>query len=141
MQLLGFSKSNREELEEKGEKKVPEIIMIHEILEIVKEIRDELRPLGPDGQRVSKLELILAALASLNPEEREVVRKRLEILETDEEILRVLDEPKTIEEIAAEIGRSYGYTATRLRELMKAGKVMRKRDARTRKFVYLRVSG
>jgi len=108
-------------------------------LKILNEIRDELKPLGPDGERISRLELILAGIAKLSPEEREQVRQELEALEVDEQILKIVEKPKTIEEIAKKIGRSYGYTAARLRMLMKQGRVMRKRDAVTRKYVYVRV--
>ncbi len=103
------------------------------------EVRDELKPVGPDGERISRLELIISSIARLTPDEREQIKQELEALEVDEQILKLIEKPKNIEEIAKKIGRSYGYTAARLRALMKQGRVMRKRDAVTRKYVYLRV--
>ncbi len=110
------------------------------VLELVKEIRDELKPLGPTGERVSRLELIMGAISQLEPGERKAVMQELEALEVDEQIVAFIEAPKTIEEIAQHISRSYGYTANRLRYLLKQGKVMRKRDAVTRKYVYVRLS-
>ncbi len=113
---------------------------IDEILSIAREIRDELKPLMPSGERISKLELILSEISKLKPSEREELKKKLEVLETDEQILKLLTKPKTIEEISKKLKKSYGYVAARLRELMKQGKVLRKRDSVTRKYVYMRIT-
>ncbi|MBR9679592.1 MAG: hypothetical protein GOU99_00915 [Candidatus Altiarchaeota archaeon] len=109
------------------------------VLSIVGEVRDELKPLGPDGSRVSRLEMMLSTISQLAPGDRDIVRQELDSLEVDEQILEFSDKPKNIEEIAKKIGRSYGYTANRLRKLMRLGRVMRKRDAVTRKYVYMRL--
>jgi len=112
---------------------------IQAIYDVVNEVRDELRPMGPDGQRVSRLDMIMGGVARLNPEEREAVKQELESLEVDDQIIIFIEKPKSIEEIAKQIGRSYGYTAARLRKLMGKGRVMRKRDAVTRKYVYVKM--
>jgi predicted Rossmann fold nucleotide-binding protein DprA/Smf involved in DNA uptake len=109
------------------------------IFELVKEVRDELKPIGPTGERMSRLEFIMGAMSKLDATEREALKQELESLEIDDRILAVTETPKTIEEVAEKIDRSYGYTANRLRELLKQGKAMRKRDAVTRKYVYVRV--
>jgi len=109
------------------------------IFELVKEIRDELKPVGPNGERVSRLDLILGAVSKMNSEERGAIMQELESLEVDDQIIEMIAAPKTIEEISEKISRSYGYTANRLRNLLKNGKAMRKRDAVTRKYVYTRV--
>ena len=65
--------------------------------------------------------------------------QELESLEVDDQIFKLIAKPKTIYEISKKIKRSYGYTANRLRSLLKNGKVMRKRDAVTRKYVYVKL--
>jgi len=109
------------------------------IFSMVREIRDELKPMGPTGERMSRLELIVSAVSKMNPQEREALMQELESLEVDDQILSCIEKPKTIEEIARTINRSYGYTANRLRSLLKQGRTMRKRDAVTRKYVYVRL--
>ncbi|MBR9680349.1 MAG: hypothetical protein GOU98_00825 [Candidatus Altiarchaeota archaeon] len=109
------------------------------IYELVKEIRDELKPLGPTGERVSRLDLIIGAVSKMSSGERVAVMQELESLEVDDLILVTIETPKNIEEISKKINRSYGYTANRLRNLLKVGKAMRKRDAVTRKYVYIKV--
>lgn len=112
---------------------------IEAIFEIVREVRDELRPIGPDGQRSSRLESIIGGISNLSPGERTEVKTVLESLEVDDQICEFVEKPKSIQEIAKQITRSYGYTAARLRTLMRDGKVTRKRDAVTRKYVYLKL--
>ena len=107
------------------------------IFNIVQDIRDELKPMGPTGERMSRLELIVSAVSKMDSGERESLMQELESLEVDDQILTAIEKPKTIEEIARTIDRSYGYTANRLRNLMKQGRTMRKRDAVTRKYVYV----
>lgn len=109
------------------------------IFDIVKDIRDELKPMGPTGERMSRLELIVSAVSKMDSGEREALMQELESLEVDDQILTSVEKPKTIEEIARTIDRSYGYTANRLRSLLKQGRTMRKRDAVTRKYVYVRL--
>ena len=109
------------------------------IFELVKEIRDELKPIGPTGERVSRLDIILGAVSKMSSEDRVSVMQELESLEVDDQIIVTVEKPKSIEEISKKINRSYGYTANRLRNLLKAGKAMRKRDAVTRKYVYIKV--
>ncbi|MBR9681505.1 MAG: hypothetical protein GOV00_01765 [Candidatus Altiarchaeota archaeon] len=116
-----------------------EVEKIDAIFEIVREVRDELRPIGPDGQRSSRLESIIGGISRLSPGERAEVVKELESLEVDDQICEFLEKARPIQEVAKQINRSYGYTAARLRTLMRESKVMRKRDAVTRKYVYLRV--
>ena len=111
---------------------------IDAIFEVVREVRDELKPIGPDGARTSRLGSIIEKVSELGPVERQEVRKQLESLEVDDQILEFLEKPRAIQEIAGQINRSYGYTAARLRKLKKQGKVMRKRDSVTRKYVYVR---
>jgi hypothetical protein len=120
------------------EAKAPEE-KVEAIFEMVREIRDELKPIGPTGERTSRLELLMGAVSKLSPGERENFFQELESLEVDDQIVKFAAKPKTIEEISDKIKRSYGYTANRLRALMKAGKAMRKRDAVTRKYVYAKV--
>ncbi len=109
------------------------------IFQMVQEIRDELKPLGPTGERISRLEIITSGISKLNPSERESIMQELESLEVDDQIFKLITKPKTIHEISKKIKRSYGYTANRLRSLLKNGKVMRKRDAVTRKYVYVKL--
>jgi hypothetical protein len=109
------------------------------IFDMVRDIRDELKPMGPTGERMSRLELIVSAVSKMDSGERESLMQELESLEVDDQILAAIEKPKTIEEIARTINRSYGYTANRLRNLLKQGRTMRKRDAVTRKYVYVRL--
>jgi hypothetical protein len=111
---------------------------VEAIFEMVREIRDELKPVGPTGERTSRLEMLVGAVARLSPGERENLISELESLEVDDQIVKFVAKPKTIEEISDKIKRSYGYTANRLRALMKSAKVARKRDAVTRKYVYVK---
>ncbi len=133
MRAIGFKKGARhvQMPETEAEK-------IEAIFDIVREVRDELKPMGPDGQRSSRLEAIMGGISRLSPGERAEVVKQLESLEVDDQICEFLEKPRPIEEVAKQISRSYGYTAARLRKLMRDGKVMRKRDAVTRKYVYIR---
>lgn len=109
------------------------------IFDIVQDIRDELKPMGPTGERMSRLELIVSAVSKMDSGERDALMQELESLEVDDQILTCTEKPKTIEEIARTIDRSYGYTANRLRNLLKQGRTMRKRDAVTRKYVYVKL--
>ena len=109
------------------------------IYDIIQEVRDELRPMGPAGERISRLEIMMGVVSKMTTDEREALKQELESLEVDDQIIQTVEKPKNIEEIARAIKRSYGYTANRLRTLMRQGRVMRKRDAVTRKYVYLRV--
>ncbi|MBR9689752.1 MAG: hypothetical protein GOV01_02575 [Candidatus Altiarchaeota archaeon] len=133
--MFGFLKifgSQKQEPQTSNEK-------VDVIFELVKEIRDELKPVGPSGERVSRLDLIMGAVSKMTPNERGAILQELESLEVDDQIIESIEAPKNIEEISKKINRSYGYTANRLRNLLKLGKAMRKRDAVTRKYVYLRV--
>lgn len=109
------------------------------IFDIIQEVRDELRPMGPGGERISRLEAIMGVVSKMTTGEREMLKQELESLEVDDQIIKTVEKPKNIEEVSRAIKRSYGYTANRLRTLMSQGRVMRKRDAVTRKYVYLRV--
>ena len=135
LNLLGiFKKKEKQEILPETQKE-----KVDAIFRLVNEIRDELKPLGPDGERLSRLQMINEAVLHLSPDERKKVKEELESLEIDEQIFSVIEKPKTIEEISKKIKRSYGYTANRLRKLLKDGKAMRKRDAVTRKYVYIKV--
>lgn len=132
--VFGGREQRQEELQPHGTQEKVDVMF-----ELVKEIRDELKPVGPTGERMSRLEFIMSAVSKMDNQEREALMDELESLEIDDQILRVIEKPKNIEEVAEKIDRSYGYTANRLRKLMKQGKAMRKRDAVTRKYVYVRV--
>lgn len=134
LRVLGFKK-------ESAQAQMPETESekIEAIFEIVREVRDELRPIGPDGQRTSRLESIIGGISNLSLGERTEIKTVLESLEVDDQICEFIEKPRPIQEIAKQISRSYGYTAARLRKLMRDRKVMRKRDAVTRKYVYLKI--
>ncbi len=106
------------------------------VLQGVYSVYEELRPMAQDGSRVSRLQLLLE---NLTPEERANAKKTLEDLDIDNAILRFLEFPKSIEEIAAEIRKSYGYAAARLRYLRGMGKVARLRDPQSNKYRYARM--
>lgn len=109
---------------------------INLILQGIHSIYDELRPLDATGERVSRLALLMEQLPRA---ERDEIKKHIEELDIDENVLDKLEAPKTIHDLAKDLKKSYGYTAARLRHLKKVGKVTRKRDPETNKFVYMKI--
>ena len=115
---------------------MPEREKMNHILKIVTDILDELAPPDENGERTSRLSLLLE---QFNKGERAMVRKMLDQLDVDEMILRHLKHPLLIEDVAQRINKTYGYTASRLRVLRRTGKVTRYRDHDTNKYRYTRV--
>jgi hypothetical protein len=109
---------------------------INLILQGVYSVFDELKPKTDEGGRVSRLNLILQ---NLSPSERKEMKNKIEEIDIDEQIVKELDTMVSIEKLSKTINKSYGYTAARLRHLKKQGRVTRKRDPKTNKFVYMRV--
>ena len=106
------------------------------ILKIVTEVLDELKPPDENGTRASRLALLLEQSGK---SDRAAFRKALDQLDVDELILKYLRQPLLIEEVSEKIGKTYGYTASRLRVLRRQGKVTRYRDSETNKYKYTRL--
>jgi len=109
---------------------------INNILKIVTEVLDELKPPDENGTRASRLALLLEQAGK---SDRAAVRKIIDQLDVDELILKYLRQPLLIEEVSEKIGKTYGYTASRLRVLRRQGKVTRYRDSETNKYKYTRL--
>jgi len=115
---------------------MPEREKMNSILKIVTEVLDELKPPDENGTRASRLALLLEQAGK---GDRAAVRKILDQLDVDELILKYLRQPLLIEEVSKKIGKTYGYTASRLRVLRRQGKVTRYRDSETNKYKYTRL--
>jgi len=109
---------------------------INLILQGIHSVYDELKPFDATGVRVSRLALLMEQLPRA---ERDEIKKHIEELDIDETLLEKMETPLPIGDLAKTIKKSYGYTAARLRHLKKIGKVTRKRDPETNKFVYMKI--